>query len=175
MRSLAPRVFLASLLIITVADKIWRARALPMDMRSAVLNFAASNGWAAYEETGAPDSPLGSSITFRADACDASGQIFLVHLSLQAAPMLDHAIPSNHSRRFVYMGRMWLTQDRWSMRLEWLKQRLLSLFGLAHYNMVNETVLVVAEPGGCRVADKVDWSSVWGRRVDSAYLPRGSL
>lgn len=174
MRSLAPRALLAGLLIITVADKVWRPRATPTDMRSAVLNLVARNGWAAHEAPGVSDNPLGKSITFRANACAASGQIFFVQLSLQAAPMLDHAIPSDHVRRFVYLGRTWLTQDRWGMRLEWLKQRMLSLFGLARY-MVNDTVLVIAEPIGCRVADKVDWSSVWEQRTHPAYLPLSNL
>lgn len=174
MTSLALRVLLASLLILTIADKVWRPRATPTDMGHEVLSFAARHGWTAHREAATPDNPLGGAITFRAKSCAEPGQIFLVHLSMQAAQMLDHAIPTGHARRFVYLGRTWTTEDRWGMRLEWLKQRALSLFGLARYT-VNDTVLVIAEPGECHIADKVDWSSVWEQRTDSAYLPRSNL
>jgi hypothetical protein len=174
MKSLALRVILVALLILTIADKVWRPRATPSDMGREVLSFAARNGWTAHQEAAATDSPLGSPITFRAESCDKPGQIYLVHLSLQAAPMLNHVIPPDYARRFVYLGRTWFIEDRWGMRLEWLKQRVLSLFGLARYT-VNDTVLVITEPGGCHIADNVDWSLVWGPSMRSAYLPRSNL
>jgi predicted Rdx family selenoprotein len=166
MRSLAPRVVLAAVLAMTLAEKVSRLQAVPVDMHGAVLSFAVRNGWTAQEIASTPDSPLGKPITFRDAACERSGQIFLLHLSLQAAPMLDHAIPPDHTRRFVYLGRTWLTQDRWGMRVEWLKQRLLGLFGLGHYE-VNETVLVIAEPNDCHVGDKVDWGPVWKQHAST--------
>ena len=173
MRSLAPRVVLAAVLIVTLADKVGRLRSIPVDMHGAVLNLAVRNGWTAHEIASTPDSPLGKPIGFRVAACEHPGQIFLLHLSLQAAPMLDHAIPPDHTRRFVYLGRTWLTQDRWGMRAEWLKQRFLGLFGLGHY-AVNETVLVIAHPKDCHVGDKVDWGWVWKQhasiaRTDQSY------
>ena len=160
MRSVAPRVVLAAVLAITIADKVARLQSVPVDMHSAVLSVAMRNGWTVRELASLPDNPLGKPIEFRVAACDGPGHIFLLHLSLQAAPMLEHVIPPDHTRRLVYLGRTWLRQDRFGMRLEWLKQRLLASVGWGHYE-ANETVLVIAEPKECGAADKIDWSAVW--------------
>lgn len=160
MTRLALRTILAGLLIATAAGKVWRSRAAEPDIRTAVIALVALEGWSAYEETGSPDDPLGKAIKFRADGCDGLGQVFLVDLGLQLAPLLDRAIGPGYSRRFVYLGRTWLTQDRLGMRLEWLRNKALSLFGLGRY-VANETVLVIAEPRECRSADKVNWGAVW--------------
>lgn len=160
MKSLALRALLAGLLIAVAADKVRTTRADPPDMRAAVVGLVSRSGWSAYEDTGKATEPLGNTIHFRAKGCEGSGQIFVIDLSLQAAPMLDHTIRSGNERRFVYLGRTWLTQDRIGMRLEWLKQKALALFGIGHY-VVNEVALVIAEPRDCKVAGTIDWSALW--------------
>lgn len=173
-KSFALRALLAGLLVAIAVDKVWVSRADPPDMRAAVMGLVSHSGWSAYEETGNSSEPLGNAIHFRATGCEGLGQIFVVDLSLQAAPMLDQVIRSGDARRFVYLGRTWLTHDRVGMRLEWLKQKTLALFGLSQY-VVNEAALVITEPRDCKVADAVDWSALWERRAQQARLPSGNL
>lgn len=170
----ALRVILAGLLISTVAGKIWLAHAKPADFRAAAIDLVARQGWAAQEETGNTEQPLGNAINFRAAGCQASGQIFVVGLNLQAAPMLDHITRPGYARRFVYLGRTWLNQDRLAMRLEWLKYKVLSLLWLGRYE-ANESALIVVEPPDCRRAETVDWSRLWERGGAKAHLPSNNL
>jgi hypothetical protein len=169
------RALLAGLLIATVAAKIWGPRNVAeVDIRAAVVTLVTGHGWSAYDEAATSPDPLGKAINFQAPECEALGQVFPIDLGLQLAPMLDGVIRPGYTRRFVYMGRTWLTEDRFGMRLEWLKHRVLSMFGLGRY-VANETALVIAEPHDCRVADKVGWSAVWERRTRSTRLPNGDL
>jgi hypothetical protein len=163
MRPFALRITLAGLLISTVIGKICLAHVKPSDMRSAAIDLVSRKGWAAYEETGNAAQPLGNAIHFRATGCQASGQIFVVPLNLQDAPMLDHMTSQGYARRFVYLGRTWLNEDRAEMRLEWLKYKALSLLWLGRYE-ANESALIVVEPPDCGRSETVDWSGLWERR-----------
>jgi hypothetical protein len=169
------RAMLAGLLIATVAAKIWGSRnSTEVDTRAAVIALVKGQGWSAYDEAATSPSALGKAINFWAPECEALGQVFAIDLGLQLAPMLDGVIRPGYTRRFVYIGRTWLTEDRFGMRLEWLKYRVLSIFGLGTY-VANETALVIAEHHDCRMADKVRWSAVWERRTPSTRAPAGNL
>ena len=165
MNSHVLRAMLAGLLIATVAAKIWGPRNIAeIDTRAAVVALVTGQGWSAYDDAATSPNHLGKAINFRAPECEAQGQVFPIDLGLQLAPMLNDIIRPGYTRRFVYIGRTWLSEDRFGMRLEWLKYRVLSIFGLGRY-VANETALVIAEPHDCRVADKVVWSAVWERRT----------
>jgi hypothetical protein len=158
--SLALRVVLFGLLVATAASKVHLARTYPPDMRAAVVSLAEDNGLLVSKapdwQTGAQDDP----ITFRAPECEGAGRIFVVELGLQSLPMLNQIVDQGYSRRFVYLGRTWPTHDRMGMRLEWLKRKPLSLFGLGEYD-VNETALLITEPPDCSRADRIDWGILW--------------
>jgi hypothetical protein len=169
------RTILAGLLIATISAKIWRPHNITeVDTRAAVVALVTGQGWSAYDEAATSPNSLGKAINFWAPECEALGQVFAIDLGLQLAPMLDGVIRPGYTRRFVYIDRTWLTEDRFGMRLEWLKYRVLSIFGLGRY-VANETALVIAEPHDCRVADKVGWSAVWERRTRSTRLPNADL
>jgi hypothetical protein len=159
------RVALASVLIATVVARVWASNpTTEVDIRAAVLALIARQGWSAYDEAAGSADALGKAIYFRAPECQASGRVFAVDLGLQLAPMLEHVIGPGHGRHFVYMGRTWSNPDRFGMRLEWLKNRALSLFGLGRY-VGSEIALLIAEPQGCRAAENVNWSAVWERQT----------
>lgn len=174
MRLLALRTLFAGLLISTVAGKIWLARADLPDIRAGAIETMLRQGWVAYEETGNHDQPLGNAVNFRAVECEALGQLFIVGLNLQAAPMLDHITKPGYARRFIYLGRTWLNQDRFGMRLEWLKHKIFGLVGLGQYE-ANESAIVIVEPPDCKRAETVDWSRLWELRPQKARLPTNNL
>lgn len=163
MRPSAVRILLATLLCAAIVQKSWLSAVAQPDFQAEVIQLLTRHGWLAYPAPGNPDEPLANlRISFLAAGCAEEGRIFMVGLGLQDTPMLDHIIGPGYTRRFVYLGRAWLTQDRMEMRLEWLKQKTLSLFGLGQYT-VNEVVLIIAEPSECGRADGVDWSVLWRR------------
>jgi hypothetical protein len=165
MRRLAVRVLLAGLLIAGITQKVWLTHSTPPDIRADVITLLLRHGWSAHPMIGHPDQPLTkTAVTFQATGCKKEGRVFVVGLGLQDAPMLDHVIEADYSRRFVYLGRAWPAQDRVEMRLEWLKQKALTLLGRGRFT-VNEAALVIAEPNDCRSADAVDWSVLWARRA----------
>jgi hypothetical protein len=164
MNSLALRAILVGLLIAALAGKIWRPHAAEPDFRAAVTAVTALEGWSAYDKAGRSPDTLGTPMYFQVPGCDGVVQVFSVNLNLQLSPLLDQLIMPGYMRRFVYMGRTWLTEDRLGMRLEWLKYKALSLLGLGRY-APSATALVVAKPPGCHQVDKVDWSPIWEKRT----------
>lgn len=160
MKTLALRVVLAGILVATVAYKVQHAGAEPPDIRASVMHLLARQGWPAQEVAGSAPEIIGNVVTFRAAGCNLDGQIYVVDLGFQAAPILDQSIAADYTRHIAYLGRTWERQDRVSLRLEWLKQKVLSAFGIGHY-AVNNVALVIAEPPGCHAADKIDWSAAW--------------
>ena len=175
MSSVVLRPILAGLLTATVAAKIWGPPpATEVDIRTAVVALIALRGWSAYDEAAGSPIALGKAINFQAPECDGIGQVFAVDLGLQLAPMLDRVVKPGYTRRFVYMGRTWAAPDRFGMRLEWLKNRALSLLRVGRY-VANETVLVITEPNHCRMGDKVNWSAAWERGTLSTPLRNRNL
>ena len=61
------------------------------------------------------------------------------------------------------------------MRLVWLKNKLLFMFGLGRFVTIR-TGLLIAEPSGCYIVEIIDWSLVWDRRTMAAVrLPECPL
>jgi hypothetical protein len=157
------RVILACLLLTTASVKVWGTRMTDPDIRPALVALLEHQGWPTHDD---PDSPrlLRTPIFFEAPGCESPAQIFLIDLSLQMMPMLDRIIGPGNTRRIVYVGRTWPAEDRLGLRLEWLRHKVLSLFGIGRY-VASSTALVVVEPPGCRAADLLDWSLVWDRQT----------
>lgn len=166
-RRLLMRGLLVVLLLVSAAGKIWSTRQLETDIRPATIAVVALKGWPTHEEAEKPADILRPPIEFLAPGCSGTARIFLVDLNLQMMPMLDQVIEAGYTRRIVYMGRTWLSEDRLGLRLEWLKHKALSLFGLGRY-VASSTALVITEPPGCRAADLLDWTLAWDRQTLAA-------
>jgi hypothetical protein len=165
MRPRPLRIILAALLLATAAGKIWGPRlTADPDIRSATMAVLALKGWPAYEQPVGEAEILGAPIHFELPGCEETAQIFLTNVNLQKLPLLDQTIKTGYTRRIVYMGRTWQSEDRLGMRLEWLKYKALSLLGLGRY-VASSTVLVIAQPAGCRAADLLDWGLAWDRHT----------
>jgi hypothetical protein len=162
MRVLALRAVLAGLLLATVGGKVLRTGATQPDVHSKVMALIALNGGSPRDVSADPSDPLGRGIRFQEMGCEGVARIFFVDLGLQVAPMLDRVIGPGYTWYIAYLGRTWITRDRLGLRLEWLKQRTLSVLGLGEY-VVNEVALVIAHPSGCHVNNTIDWSAVWRR------------
>jgi len=160
MKAVALRAALIGLLVASVGYKLQRVDTERPDIRSAVMDLIARKGWPAEQLAGSSPEVIGKIVTFRAEGCGLNGQVYVVDLGFQAVPILDRAIEPDYKRHIAYLGRTWDTPDRVGVRLEWLKQKVLSALGIGDY-AVNDVALVIAEPPGCRVADKVDWSGAW--------------
>jgi hypothetical protein len=161
------RGLLATLLLASAAGKIWNTRQVETDIRPATIAVVALKGWPTHAEAENPADIVRPPIEFAAPGCNGKARIFLVGLNLQMMPMLDQMIEAGYTRRIVYMGRTWPGEDRLGLRLEWLKHKALSLFGLGRY-VASSTALVVAEPPGCRAADLLDWNLAWDRQTVEA-------
>jgi hypothetical protein len=159
------RIVLGALLLATATAKISGPRlASEPDIRAATIAVLALKGWPAYEQPADASEVLGAPIYFEAPGCRQTAQIFLTDVNLQVMPLLDQIIKPGYTRRIVYMGRTWHTEDRLGMRLEWLKHKFLELFGLGRY-VTSSKALVIAEPAGCRAAERLDWGLAWDRET----------
>ena len=161
------RGILATLLLVSAVGKIGSTRQLEADIRPATMAVLALKGWPTRAGAEDPTAVLQPPIEFVAPGCNGAARIFLVDLNLQMMPMLDQVIEAGYTRRIVYMGLTWPTEDRLGLRLEWLRHKVLSLFGLGRY-VTSSTALVVAEPPGCHAADLLDWSLAWDRQTLAA-------
>jgi hypothetical protein len=165
MRSHLLRIILAAFVLATATSKVWGPRlATDPDIRSTTIAVLALKGWPAYEQPSDASQILDAPIYFEAPGCEEAAQIFLTNVNLQKMPLLDQTIKAGYTRRIVYMGRTWLSEDRLGMRLVWLKHKVLSLFGLGRY-VASSTALVIAEPADCRAADLLDWGLAWDRQM----------
>jgi hypothetical protein len=165
MRSRRLRIILAALLLATATGKIWAPRlTADPDIRSATVAVLALKGWPAKVQPADPSQILDAVIHFEPPACEEAVQIFLTNVNLQKLPYLDQTLKAGYTRRVIYMGRTWQSEDRLGMRLEWLKYKILALFGLGRF-VASSTVLVIAEPAGCRAADLPDWGLAWDRQM----------
>lgn len=164
MSRLLLRGILVLLLLVSAVGKIGGARQPETDIRPAAVAVLTLKGWPTHEQTVTenPSDILRPPIEFLAPGCDRAARIFMINLNLQMMPMLDQVIDAGYTRRIVYMDRTWLSEDRLGLRLEWLRHKALSLFGLGRY-VASSTALVITEPPGCRASDLLDWSLAWER------------
>lgn len=168
MKPMLLRGLLATLLIATAAGKIWGSGLAEPDIRRAALAVLTSKGWPASQGPGIPHVTDGP-ILFTAPGCSSETQVYLIGLSLQVLPILDGVSQPGSTRRIVYLGRTWGAPDRLALRLEWLRWKLLSPFGLGRF-VPGSLALAVFDPPGCHSAETIDWGLAWDRRT-IAQLP----
>ena len=158
------RAILALLLLMTVVNKSQISASLNRDeVASNVVDVLS-----AHQLSAQPIAPerdlLPAAARIQAPGCDEPIEVIPIHINLQEAPIFDVFVKPNYTRQFFYLDKTWFSEDRVGMRLTWLKNKLLSFFGLGHF--VNSTTgLLIASPPGCIVASTIDWSPVWSRRT----------
>jgi hypothetical protein len=98
-------------------------------------------------------------------------EVVALNINLQEAPFFETFFGPGYVKTFAYLDRTWLAEDLLGMRLAWLKNKPLYMFGLGRFVTI-PTGLLIAEPSGCHIAETIDWSLVWDRRTMAAVLPR---
>lgn len=155
MSAFAIRALLVAMLVATIAVKV-RAAVVPViDMPVAIARTLEKNGFS-------PDAgePARQFMSFSNPACRRPLRVQTVGLYFGDGISRDEIPAPGYVQNFVYLDREWTSPARFEMREEWLKHRLLVLFGLSRYVPV-PTALQIAVPVDCRAADAIDWSRVW--------------
>lgn len=160
MRAWTSRVLFAGLLLGALAARIQASHEpADHDVRPAVAGLLTSRGIDA-QIMPADDSALLKAVAFDAPQCGGRVDIFPVRLSLQEAPLFDAAVGPEREQRIAYLGRTWQAPSRLDLRIEWLKYKALSVWGLGTYT-TNTTALLIASPKGCALARSIDWAPLW--------------
>lgn len=162
MNARAMRLILAGLLLAMVATRISVGPPATLDIHAAVVDVLTRRGLSVQDSPPAQHQEPFASLFATLPGCSAPVQIMPVTLSLQEGPAFDSTIAPGYDRRFAYLSRTWATADRLGIRVEWAREKTLSLFGLSRFVPI-PTALVIAAPAGCRAADAIDWSAVWER------------
>ena len=103
-------------------------------------------------------------VLFAAPGCQGMLQVISVSLSLQEAPMLEAYLEPTFKRRYVYLGRIWLSADPFAMRVEWFKYKAFAILGLRRHAMP-KTALVVAEPRIAMLSSRSTGDPLGARKV----------
>lgn len=160
MRAWTTRVVFAGLLLGTLAVRIQASHEpVEHDARPAVAKLLASRGIAA-RIVPAEDGALLKAVAFDATECGGRVDVFPVRLNLQEAPLFDAAVGAGRERHIAYLNRIWEAPSRLDLRLEWLKYKAQSVFGLGTYT-TNTTALLIASPKGCALTRTIDWAPFW--------------
>ena len=165
------RIIFAGLLLATVASKAQVPTDFSRDdVSGIVIKVLNQHGLSARADIPEERNVLRDAVHFRAPGCDGIIEVLPIYINLQEAPLFDAVIRPSYTKRFAYLDRIWLTEDRLGMRLVWLKYKALSIFGLSRFVTI-PVGLLVASPPSCHIAQTVDWSLVWDRRtIASARL-----
>ncbi len=149
------RALLAAMLVATIAVKV-RAAVVPViDMPAAISRTLGKHGFSPDV-----DEPTRQFMSFSNSACRLPVKVQTVRLYFGGGISRDRIPEPGYVQNFVYLDREWASPARFEMREEWLKHRLLVLFGLSPYVPV-PTALQIAVPVDCPAADAIDWSRVW--------------
>ena len=155
------RVILIGLLLATIAGKVRISADLGGDNISGrVIKVLNERGIIATTDVGEAHSVLPSAIHFHAPGCDQMVEVVPISINLQEAPLFDKVIRPSYGRQFAYLDRTWLTEDRLGMRLTWIRNKALSIFGLGRF-VTSTKGLLIASPPSCEIAQTIDWSLVW--------------
>lgn len=129
-------------------------------VRAAMVHALAAQGLSVQQPSAALREDALAPVLFAAPGCQGMLQVISVSLSLQEAPMLEAYLEPTFKRRYVYLGRIWLSADPFAMRVEWFKYKAFAILGLRRHAMP-KTALVVAEPQDCHAVEQIDWRPVW--------------
>jgi hypothetical protein len=160
MSAFALRTLLAAILVATITVKV-RAAVVPLiDVPAAISRTLAKYGFS-------PDSNTSTRwlMSFSHPGCRLPLEIETVTLYLGQSTTADAEPRADYIRGFVYMDRQWPTPDRFAMRKEWLKHRILALGGLSPY-VPMPIALQIAAPADCPAVGAIAWSGIWADEAD---------
>jgi len=161
MRAWSIRAIFSVLLLGMLAARIQASHDMAYDVRPALVELLASRGLEA-RAVPANESSLLKAVAFEPPRCNGPVHVFPVQLNLQEAPLFEAAVGPGREPHIAYLDRTWRDPDRLALRLEWLKHKTLSIWGLGRYT-TDTTALLIAAPTGCRIAESIDWSPLWRR------------
>ena len=129
------------------------------------MNFMASRGFS-FKRTIDIDGELLNPMAFDTPSCGRP--IYLLPLPAiskrkRFSIMLARA---GDARFFAYLGLITQRGHSRSMFIEHLKQRALELLGLSSYEL-DSMMVVISEPAGCDIASRIDWSTLWKKRISA--------
>ena len=149
------RAILAAILVATITIKV-RASVVPLiDVPTAASRTLSNYGFS-------PDSSNNNRglMTFSNHDCRLPLKIETVSLYLGDSITAHEEPRPGYVGNFVYLDRKWSAANRFAVRKEWLKHRMLALLGLSPY-VPMPVALQIVVPTDCRAADAIDWSRVW--------------
>ena len=126
------------------------------------MNALVQQGIAASKVSLPLPDDITDSVVFTPPGCDRIVRVMPATLSLHELPLLEAFVERDYRRHYIYLGRVWDTPDRFALRLAWLKLKVASGLWPARYALPR-TMLLVATPPECDVAEKIDWGLVWRR------------
>jgi hypothetical protein len=159
---LTTRALLAALLVGTAAVKVSSAPDGNSDFRSSAAAIVGQRGLIHGNAPG--ELP----IFVTAPGCDRDIVVLPLTLNMQEAALLNDVTEPDYARHFFYVDRAWTSRDRFNVKADWLKRKVLSFVGLDRHVQLHQA-LVVAEPPNCEFARTIDWRPLW-RRHSSAAL-----
>ena len=172
MKRIVLRAVLVGLLFSTVASNVRISAGAGQDISGAVTEVLKEHGFSAGAGEPVARTTSHPAIQFRTPGCDGLIEVVPIDINLQEAPLFDTVGGPAYVRRIAYLDRTWLAEDRLGIRIEWLKNKALSIFGRGRFVTV-PTGLLIAEPPGCHIARTINWSLVWDRRtVATAQLAK---
>jgi hypothetical protein len=152
-------VFLVMLLA-AAADRIRASFEVEDDRLDTIINALAQQGLVASKHYLQLPKDVRDSVEFVAPGCDRVVRVLPASLSLHELPLLEAIVERDYRRHYIYLGHIWDKPDRFALRMAWLKLRVASGLGRVRYGLP-KTMLLVATPPECDVAQKIDWGLVW--------------
>lgn len=156
------RLVLAGILAATIASNVRLSPSFPFDVRERVASVMKRAGGDQHAGGDANENPL-IPMSFDLPGCAGPVQVIPASLNLHESPIFTQAVRPDYVRRFLYLDRQWINGASFELRIAWLREKALSMVGLARFD-AEPRALLVAEPEGCGAFERVDWPAVWARR-----------
>jgi hypothetical protein len=128
----------------------------------AIRETIHERGFAMLENTARPHSALAEAIYFKRPACADASWVVPYALSSEELLYLKQFVRPDFDKRYIYLDREWIVQDRLAMYFVWAKNMFLGGVGGARY-FTEKKALFVAEPADCDKSVAIDWRRVWSR------------
>jgi hypothetical protein len=160
--TVALRVVFMLMLLAAAVDKIRASSEEPDDAPRTIMNALAQQGIVASKDALPLPDDIKDSVVFVPAGCDRVVRVLPASLSLHELPLLEAVVERDYRRRYIYLGNTWDRPDRFALRLAWFKLKLTSGLWPGRY-VLPRTLLLVATPPECDVAERIDWARLWQR------------
>jgi hypothetical protein len=155
------RSILAAILAVTIVVKVHAAVVPQIDMPATISKILANRGFS--PDSGSKAAPF---LSFSVPGCRLPLRVTTISLYLGESLIFDREVRPDYIHRFIYLGREWGHPDRFAMRKEWLKYRVLALLGISPY-VPMPIALRVDQPIDCQAAAAVQWPLVWTEKFNT--------